>query len=78
MFHSHCKSEISAINEVIRSLNINDSSTQYDIGAASWLTRNRMCSEFCLHFYQRFFGFDEEEFSQYDVESVTDVVDTFF
>ena len=37
-----------------------------------------MCSEFCLHFYPRSFGFDEEEFSQYDVESVTDVVYTYF
>ena len=77
-FILHCKSEITTINEVIRSLNINDSSAKYDIGAASWLTRNRMCSEFCLHFYQRSFGFEEEEFSQFDVQSVTDIVDTYF
>ena len=75
---SHCDSEIAIINEVIQSLNVNDSSTLYVNGAASLLTRNRLCSEFRLRYYRRSFGDDELECNDFDVQSVNDVVDTYF
>lgn len=60
---SHCNSEINTIDQVIQCLNVNDSPTSYDIGAASLLIRNRTCVEL--------------EFSHFDVQSVHDFVDTY-
>lgn len=60
---SHCNSEINTIDQVIQCLNVNDSPTSYDIGAASLLIRNRTCVEL--------------EFSHFDVQSVHDFIDTY-
>ena len=78
MHRTTCDSEIAIINKVIQTLNVNDSSMSYVDGAASVLTRNRPWSEFRLCYYRRSFGVDELECSDFDVQSVNDVVDTYF